>query len=305
MKKFVLKCLCFFIASYFLSLIIDIVISKNVQPSGLFISWQDLYSGDIDADLLIIGSSRTQYGFNTKIIEDSLHIKTYNLGLTSARIQIDYIRLLEQLRLGKHKPKYVTLEIDFVTIEKKNRLDCHWQLFPYMLYNKNIYKYTHNMDGYKKGYYFCPLARYYGNFSDLITNSISDINIGYYKGYWPMNEPFNGTRFTTKDTIKIDSPKIELLSEFINTCKGNDIKLNFVYSPEYYLISHNITNRDSITNIIKNIAQRNDIPFADISTPPFSTDTTFFFDMRHLNSLGADKFTSEYYVPWIKELYGL
>lgn len=309
MKKFVKKCILFVILWIIPAFIADFAISRLVQPQANLRSWQDLYSGDIKADLVIFGSSRTHYGFNPKIIEDSLHIQAYNLGMTAGRIQIDYLRLLEYLRLNSYKPKYITLEIDYITLDDVNCISKHWQLYPYMLYNKNVFKCTFGMDGYKKWYYVCPLARYYGNFADLLKNSHQAPPKDYYKGYCPLHEHFGDIwtpeNDTTKKTIKIDSKKIDLLIEFINTCKNNNIKLNFIYTPEYYFVSHKITNRDSIIDIINNIAKRNNIPFSDISHPYFCTDTTYFYDMRHVNWRGADKFTSEYYVPWIKELYGL
>ena len=309
MKNFIIKCIVFVILWVIPSFIADFAISHLVQPQSNLKSWQDIYSGDIKADLVVFGSSRTHYGFNPKIVEDSLHIQAYNLGMTAGQIQIDYLRLLEYLRLNSYKPKYITLEIDFFTIEKINTISKHWQLFPYMLYNKNVYKCTFGMNGYKKCYYFCPLVRYCGNFVDLFHNSRIAPPKDYYKGHCPRHDHFDNMWSPNNDTakmaIKIDSKKIDFLIDFINTCKDNNIKLNFIYSPEFYYVSHKVTNRDSIINILKNIAQQNNIPYADMSQPSFCSDTAYFYDMRHLNSRGADKFTSEYYVPWIKSLYKL
>ena len=83
------------------------------------------------------------------------------------------------------------------------------------------------------------------------------------------------------------------------------IKLNFVYAPEYIEATKNVKNRDVVIDYVKKYADEHSIPFIDFSQEEFCSDTTFFYNNRHLNALGADKFTSEYYVPWIKELYGL
>ncbi|MBP5367660.1 MAG: hypothetical protein J6Z01_04365 [Bacteroidales bacterium] len=105
--------------------------------------------------------------------------------------------------------------------------------------------------------------------------------------------------------VSIHNEEIAYLKEFIDICKSNNIKLSFVYAPEYIEASQYVTNRDSFKNFIREIAYKNDIPFADFSQYDFCKDTTLFCNMRHLNSHGADKFTSEYYVPWIKKIYGL
>ena len=309
MKKFCFKIGIFLTLIYSVSLIIDIAISKNIQPNGELQSWHDLYSGNIDADLIIFGSSRTHYGFNTKIIEDSLNIKVYNLGLTNSRIQTTYLRLLEYLRVTKHKPKIVTLEIDFSSCENSNSISRHWQLFPYLLYNKNIFYLTHKMDGFKTEYYLIPLVRYSNYFTDLLNNNREGSSKRFYKGYYAIHTNFDHDWSPETDTIKkhvqIDNNKLELLSLFVKTCKDNNLKLNIIYTPEFYFVSKKVTNRDSIRDYIQHFAENNHIPFSDMSRPPFCSDTSYFWNLRHLNALGADKFTSEYYVPWIKELYGL
>lgn len=309
MRKFILKGVLFITSLYSVLFLVDVFISKNIQPAWDLYGWQELYSGKTNADLLIFGSSRGQQSFNVKMIEDSLKIKTYNYGLINARIQISYLRLLEHLRLCKQKPKYVTLEIDFFTFENINNISSHWQIFPYMLYNNNMRKLTSHMEGYKPSYYFCPMIRYLGNLINLVSNSKKGIPQYYYKGSYLLRSHFD-TRWkagndTSRMSIEIDSNKITLLYDFINTCKENDIKLNLVYAPEFYYVTHKIINRDSITNYIKSIAEKNGIPFKDISHPSFCADTAYFHNMRHVNFRGADKFTSEYYMPWIKELYGL
>ena len=309
MKKFIIKSLIFIIPSYFFLLLVDIIISTYIQPAGNLHSWQELYSGEIDADLIIFGSSRAQKSFKIKMIEDTLNIKVYNLGLINARMQISYFRLLELLKFSKRKPKYITLEIDYFTIESINNLNKHWQIFPYMLYNENCYKCTKDMEGYKSGYYFFPIVRYSGNFIDLIKNSFEKKPKNYYKGGYTQDTHFDKEWKEENDTVKItpeiDNKKIEYLLKFIKKCKEENIKLNFIYVPEFFFVNNKITNKELLTKKIKLIAEQKEIPFADYSNIKNSKDTAYFYDMRHLNSKGADKFTSEYYIPWIKELYGL
>ncbi|MBR2886773.1 MAG: hypothetical protein IKB95_00985, partial [Bacteroidales bacterium] len=190
MRKFIIRCLIFIIPSYIVLLLVDLIISTYIQPAGNLHSWQELYSGEIDADLIILGSSRAQKSFKIKMIEDSLNFKVYNLGLINARMQMSYFRLLEQLRLGKKMPQYITLEIDYFSIESINNINRHWQIFPYMLYNENCYKCTNGMEGYKLGYYYFPIVRYSGNFIDLIKNSFEATPEDYYKGGYTQDTHF-------------------------------------------------------------------------------------------------------------------
>ena len=309
MKKFIIRIFLLLVSSYIVSLIIDIPFSKIAKPRGEFSSWNDLYSNNINADLLIFGSSRAMNHFNPQIIEDSLHISTYNLGLSSARIEISLLRLLEHLRICSHKPKYITLEIDWLTIDNAKFLWTPWQIFPYMLYNKNIYKYTHHFQGYYTHFYIIPLARYGKYFLEIMRNRYrnNDKNSNAEgKGFVAFKSCWERTTSDMKPIeVSIHNEEIDYLKEFIDICKSNNIKLSFVYAPEYIEASQYVTNRDSVNNYIREIAYKNDIPFADFSQYDFCKDTTLFCNMRHLNSRGADKFTSEYYVPWIKKLYGI
>lgn len=309
MNKFIKKCILFCILSSIITYCTDLILSKLIQPNGYMTGWQDLYANNINADLLIFGSSRAQKSFNPKIIEDSLSISCYNLGLINARMQIDYLRLLEYLRVCSKKPKYVTLEIDFFTFGMQQSLSNHWQLFPYMLYNNNHYHCTNFMTGFSYIDYFVPLVRYSGYSSTIIKNSILE-DKQFYKGFIPIDtymtkDIVEQQKSFWKEEIQADSIKINYLYEFINTCKSYGIKLNFVFIPQFQDVEKGLIGCDSITNFIKKIATLNNIPFGDFSIPYFNNDTIYFYDMRHLNSRGANKFTSEYYVPWIKQIYGL
>lgn len=309
MKKFIKKLVLFCILASIIAYCTDFIFSKLNQPSGYMKGWQDIYANNINADLLVFGSSRAQKSFNPKIIEDLLPISCYNLGLINARMQIDYLRLLEYLRVCSQKPKYVTLEIDFFTFGMQQSLSNHWQLFPYMLFNNNHYHCTNFMTGYNYFDYFVPLVRYSGYSSTIIKNSILEDET-FYKGFIPIDtymtkDIVEQQKSFWKEEIQADSIKINYLYEFINTCKSYGIKLNFVFIPQFQDIEKGLIGYDSISNMIKNIAKINNIPFGDFSKPQFNDDTTYFYDMRHLNSRGADKFTSEYYVPWIEELFNL
>lgn len=308
MKKFCIKIIIFLLLTYSISLIIDIVISKIAQPRGEFSSWKELYADNINADLLIFGSSRAMNQFNPQIIEDSLNISAYNLGLSSARIEMSLLRLIEHLRVCSKKPTYVTLEIDWLTIDNEKFLYTPWQIFPYMLFNSNIYTYTHHFKGFYNHFYIIPLARYGKYFLEIFKNRYRtyarNSNVepkGYvaFKGHW------NGNTNIGEINASIHPEEIKYLNEFVAVCKSNKIKLNFVYAPEYVEATKIVKNRDLVIDYIKKYADGHSIPFINFSEEDFCSDTTYFYNNRHLNSKGTDLFTSEYYVPWIKELYRL
>ncbi len=309
MKIFIRRLFLFVILLYTGSLIIDILISKIAQPRAEFSSWKDLYSNNINADMLIFGSSRTMNHFNPQMIEDSLNLSAYNMGLSGSRIEISLLRLKEHLRICTKKPRYITLEIDWMTCDGAKIHYCPWQMFPYMLYNKNIYKYTHDYKGFYTHYYLIPLVRYVKYLPDIFKNR----HRTYYrnpnvlgKGFVVLTRSWDETTQNVNPfKASIPNEEKEYLKEFIDICRYNKIQLNMVYAPEHIKVNKIVTNRDTIIDYFKQLSTLNNIPFADFSTLELCSDSVYFYNHRHLNIRGANKFTSEYYIPWIKELYGL
>ena len=308
MKKFCIKLCLYLLLIYTISFIIDLVFSKIAKDGNEYTSWNDLYANNINADLLVFGSSRAMNHFNTLIIEDSLKLQSYNFGFSSARIEISLLRLREHLRVCSIKPQYVTLEIDWLTIDNEKRLSHPYRIFPYLLFNGNMYKYTHHFKGYHSYFYVIPMVRYGKYLMEIFRNrydSFTKTNNNNRKGYVAINDNWNGNTNIGEIIVSIHQEEIKYLDEFVEVCKSNQIKLNFVYTPEYIEATKIVKNRDAVVKYIQNYAEDHSIPFINFSQEKFCSDTSFFYNNRHLNSRGADKFTSEYYVPWIKSLYKL
>ena len=60
--------------------LVDAGLRHVVRPKGFLTTWTDLYTNNINADLVIFGTSRAQSHFVSTIIADSLGISVYNLG---------------------------------------------------------------------------------------------------------------------------------------------------------------------------------------------------------------------------------
>lgn len=306
MKKFCIKILCF--ASFFLFvLFIDLIISKSIKFSGFLDSWNDIYNNNINADLVIFGTSRAQAHLVSNIIEDSLNIKVYNLGGITQPVDLQIIRLIEHLKHCTKKPKYISLEICFFSIENHKGVANDYQIYPWCFLNKTYIKYTDLLfESYPKYYFYIPLIRYKGSFFKLIneysTHKTDTCDKGYYNNF--SNSKMAKQDFNYK--ITINQQRVRYLKQFIEICQANKIKINIIYTPEYYK-QKLYKNKQEILDTINNLVNTYKIPFYNFSNDSIeiNKDTTYFSDYCHMNKLGANKFTSEYYVPWIKQLYGL
>lgn len=72
---------------------------------------ESLNFNDPDFELLVLGSSLSQYGVDTELIT-SQGIKSFNLGLVGNNIRTCHIQLMEYLTQYKNKPKYLFLVIN-------------------------------------------------------------------------------------------------------------------------------------------------------------------------------------------------
>ena len=111
MKKFI-KYLLFFIAPFILfSYCIDVFISTNLKKAkkgayGEYSTWNDVFEGKINSDIVIYGSSRAWKHISPKIINDRLHISTYNLGIDGHTFWLENFRHRMLLK-NNTKPKII------------------------------------------------------------------------------------------------------------------------------------------------------------------------------------------------------
>lgn len=310
MKHFVKRILLFlvfgttcFIPMHF----IDILISSLLRPKGYQSSWIDLYSNNINSDLVIFGSSRAQQHIVSNLIADSLKISVYNLGGAALPIELQLIRLKLLLNNCSQKPKYISLECCYHSIANGEYLFDEYQIYPYMYRNHLYETYTHLLSqSFSKYDFYIPIYRYRHRLLKMIKETIKKDTC--CRGYYNLGQERNASEYFVEDTdlrFDISSERVDYLKEFIEICQQNNIKIDIIYTPEYYWQKY-YTNKTEILDTIKKVAELYRIPFKDFSCDsiPINTDTIYYHDYTHLIDKGARKFTSEYYVPYIKSLYG-
>ena len=262
MKKFIKILLLFFIPILVLSYPIDLFLSKNLKKSnalfGEYEVWNDIYNNNVNADLLIYGSSRAWVDINPKIIEDSLYIKVYNFGMDGQSFWLQYLRHIEYLKHNE-KPKQILLAVDFNSLQKRKELYLYEQFLPYLLWNSNMNEYTKSYEGFDFFDYHIPLIRYAGN-SSSIKKAINlsfdrEVNKPYrVKGYKGVKKTWskdlnNAKSKMEKYIIKVDTASVTLFDQFLKECEESNIKVSLVYTPEHIEGQEFLENKDQITNL--------------------------------------------------------
>jgi hypothetical protein len=304
MRKFIFKILLFILPLVVFILPLDYCISyflsKSNQFPGEFEVMNDIYNSKANCEVAIYGSSRAWVHIDPAIISDSLNLTAYNFGIDGHNFWLQYLRHLELLK-HNNKPKKIILAVDLYSLQKRDDLYESDQFLPYMLWNKNIKKYTSSYKGYTKYDYDIPLIRYAGKFQAL-KGSIKMLLTGSSnktyrnKGYLGMDLKWNSDFDTAKAKmesyeVKLHQQSIQLFESFIQECKREKIDLILVYTPEYIEGQNFVSNRKEIIQIYEDLSTKYSLTFYDYSTDEICLDKNLFYNASHLNKFGAELFT--------------
>lgn len=307
MKKFIKYFLLFISPLVFSSYFIDVFISNNLKESNNFAhkeysTWNAVFEGKVNSDILIYGNSRAWVHFNSSMLMNSLLVPTYNLGIDGHGFWLQYLRHYMLLKNNK-SPKVIIISIDMFSLEKRKDLYNLEQFLPYMLWNRDIKNYTCSYEGFVPLDYEIPLIRYYGKteaietairfLSGHLSNPTRRIR-GYQGQVRTWNKDFDKAKATlNKYVVTIDDATKKLFEKFLSECKTQDIKLIFVNAPEYVEGQKFVENRDEVIKIYKKYSEQYQIPFYDYSNDAICYQKKYFYNSVHMNKTGAELFTSK------------
>ena len=291
--------------SFFLlcAIILSYTIDNGLKKSNLipYKVWNDILNSKINADLIILGSSRAYLHFSPQIIDSAFNVNSYNLALDGKPFRIQYYRLMLYLKHNK-KPKFIIQNVDNGTLSR-DLADFDSQFLPY-LGIKEIDDAVKTYRGINWKDKYIPMYKYHGNYELIVKGFMGYMNISYtqknseYKGFLTHNKSWDSS-FSNFLKINphgwyqsIDRDTKELFERYLELCKAENIKIIFVYTPEYYEAQKLSLSRDSITNIFKNYGAMYKIPFFDYSNSSICLNKTNFYNSQHLNTTGVIKFNS-------------
>lgn len=306
MKVFFRKILLFLIPLFFSAILFDVFISLNLKKSksfahGEYTVWNDILESKVNSDIIINGSSRAYVQINPSIIADSLQTTCYNFGLNGHNFWLENFRFNTFIDKNK-KPKIVIQSLDVFTLSKTPDLFNSQQFLPYMLFNHKIYMATRSYNGFKVWDFILPAYRYIGlkkiyetAFNMFLNRPNKTKRI---KGYEGQNKKWNNDFDKAKKTMPFvdmpfDDETISLFDQYLYKCKTNNIKLIFVYSPEYIEGQKFAKNRPQIFDLYNSFSKKYNILFYDYSNDSISYQKKYFYNTLHLNKEGATLFTKK------------
>ena len=302
MRKFIVKISILFISLFIIDQVVGLIFKNWLDKVTTGYLGKENYICDhCNEDILIFGSSRAEYHYNAKLIEDSLGVTTYNCGASGYGIIQSYGRLC--LLAERYHPKLIIMEItpefDLVDYEDISKdlggLKGHYDRNCI----KDIFERVDPTEKFKMLSYF---YRYNSNFVHnpvrLFKSTPFTKNALGNQGFRIMHKELDKMKVGEKKEIevfKLDELKLFYLKKFVETARGFS-QIVFVISP--YWQGRN----SEIFNSAKHLADSLSIPFLDYSNnPKYFHKDKFFADGVHLNARGADEFTKDLIIELRKQ----
>jgi hypothetical protein len=256
---------------------------------------KEMLYGNENYDILFIGSSRTTWHVNPRIIDSITNLNSYNAGHYGANIV--EINLMLQCYLEKHiPPKLVVADFSLNSFNlEENPIYSPVDYFPYMnneTVNNILSKYNKRARLWK---YFPFMEICEASEMQKVQAVLGLLGkkerLAGYKGYKENGLSYISpeSKYEDKFDFRIDTKGLDILRQLIYTCKQNNIQLLFTYSPEFYLLHHKT--EDNFFKTINSICKKNNIVFLNYRHHNICKQNTFFTDLVHLNTLGAKAFS--------------
>lgn len=302
MKKFLVEIVMFLSLACSLLMIITFTTDKGLQHSNhkYYQSWNDIYHGAINAEILIQGNSHAWVQVDPGIIDSTLHTSSYNMGVNAYLFDIQYARY-KFYRVHNTKPRMIVQCIDFFTFDKSGELIDKPQFLPY-LSDTNIARATENV-GMPHMYRYVPFLKW--------QEQALLVNIGVQRFWHPVQQDtefsYKGYRgqelrwdegmfnwFMEKNPHyipELNGVVFNQFKTFLADCKKDTIQVVMVLTPHYHRFTRTIVMMQEYKRLMQLTADKYGANFLDFTTDSICTDSTKFYNATHLNKAGSELFS--------------
>ena len=299
MKKFLSQMLFFTFILLILAVVFDVLLTTKALRSRTspFATWNDLYQRKIDADVLVMGSSRAFVQFNPAIIDTVLHTNSYNLGMDGRAADSQILKYKVFRHKGNSKPKLIIYEVSHGTMQKSNGYERE-QFVPY-LHDPYLWRLCHEQESFNMADCVLPSWRYLGQ-RTFIRNILfpsegSEYDTPLYKGFRSYDRKWSGRGLRQQACVSYtkDTAVIRQFRDFLAECRRDSIPVVLVTSPFYIGGTRKMADSTGMHAMFAQIATDFDIPYLDYTYDTLSYDTAYFYNTMHLNKIGADLFSQK------------
>lgn len=261
--------------------------------------WNEISKGGIDADVVIIGSSRAATHIDPMLITKSSSKTCYNLGMMGYDFYFSNARFNYYCQFNK-LPKLLIVSLNYDYLQRRADLFNHTQFLSY-LDDSIIENATKQYEGFSKYDYRIPLLKYVGEQTlilSLIRNFFKpelnrpDRIMGFFARDYKWSSEVEKNLDTLKPyKVMPDSLSIAAFESFLDYTKAKEIQVVFVHTPTHPLGQEKVINRNEIINLYHKYALQYQIPFLDYAADTMCSNKVYFMNATHLNKFGAKVFT--------------
>jgi len=301
MKRFLIKCFLFLVVFFVLEK--SLILLRNRLPEReLDKRLEYIINGKINADIVVMGSSRGARDIVASQLGDSLQRTAYNLSYPGSNIYFHEYLLTGLLKNGNKKPKLMILAVDDPSELTENtaikfRLDRMYPLVKYPEIRKTLVENGEKDKILSELFIIHQLS--ISNF-DLRKKQFKDQDTLLSDGSMPItwqSKRFNrqySHRNVTYNSTEESKEKRASLNNFIQLCQDNHIALLFACAPNFGNPTVGFKERMNELATDKNSVMLYD------TVNPIYRNADYYFDGAHLKLNGATIFTTEI-IHFIKE----
>lgn len=303
MHKFIVQILFVLVIILSIAVVADSIVTKGLQKSQdrKYIVWNDIYSNNINADVIALGSSRCWTTYNTYILDSMLQCNSYNLGMDGHRLTMQVARY-HAYRRNNAAPKVLLLNVDFISTFHSNMVSGYEreQFFPYIKFDDSLYTEVLKLAHLTWADYYLPLYRYVGYREDMERGIVTYFK-GYckndytlYKGFRSKSDKWSSGALTLDTLFVINQePETEkLLDHFIKDVQQDGTKVILVKSPYYRPLRNKFVNVEYTDSVFNTIANINGCRIINFYNSTLCDDSTLFYNPSHMNTKGSQMFST-------------
>lgn len=271
---------------------------------GDFGVWNRIVQGQINADVVISGSSRALTHYDSRILRDAMGRSVFNIGLNGSQTDMQLARLKTYLHHNR-KPQLVIHNLDAFSLQiTHGEVYDPSQYMPY-LDQPALFEALSQIDRTTWKWRHLPLYGYATQ--DLRLNWMRGLRAWFnaepaethIDGYQPRHSVWTGefehfrARHPNGLQVPIEPAGEQQLDELLRLCAEQNIRVVLSYSPEYLPMQAMTLNRAEIMGRFDALARRHGAVLLDFGASPISSQQDNFYNSQHLNANGASAFSRE------------
>lgn len=276
LKRLTLSITIILVAFLILELPVQWNYEHQITDAG---DWHRLDS--INAEILIIGNSRVESGFDATMVEAKTGLKTYCLAQTGWQSRLLRKKLENYLKVNP-QPKFLVVQSDPLHLGTRSDWYAKPSFLKYLFLDReNLFDTMKPYQGFHWYEFFIPFVRYTGVPGQYIRDAFNlPFPLQRVKGYRP-NHGRNRNEPIPYEELSMTHTNIEFLSEFYSQSpQSKKIAVFPLVTPALY---ERITGVDELNRFCTS----SQVTLINLNTAINEKPDSIFSNHTHVNELGA------------------